>query len=364
LENGDVWRQLNDDSEFYSVYLSSMDEDEFAWFLDDISRRAEGIGLDDDNDFVRVTESDDGNYYLLTGTLDDAGRVGETYLKFMDYADFEPSHGYADSLAYTVTISVTGHITGISFNMGDLAKYAVFGPDTGDGLVANVNGTFEISYSSFGYDGQLTLPDYITSQDTEAAEECYDDEDTVEVTETETTYDTESTFVSLDDWKTVYIDYLGNYDLWYPDLVDMNNDGIPEIVACMDESGSSDGWYFYYLHGDSIVESFSICGGCFDYTDDNIIHTSGGRYGYNYDVVYQYNTQTETYESLVYGESEYDYADPDSEVTYYVDGTEYTEDEYNAKMNELVYNKYNFNNSYYDSNTDKNSNLIEMINNY
>ena len=82
---------------------------------------------------------------VVYGYLDDTGVVSDLYVSIMELAGDEPSRGQADTIRYEVHINC-GQVTSVRFDMGDLARYALYGYDGYDSLETSGDGTFDITY--------------------------------------------------------------------------------------------------------------------------------------------------------------------------------------------------------------------------
>lgn len=149
-------------------------------------------------------------------------------------------------------------------------------------------------------------------------------------------------YANLPEWKKVYLNQLDMSQVWYPSLADINDDGVPEIVACGDESGASDCWGFYYIDKSNNV--LYLPGGISKYNSEKI-YISGGRYGNYYDIVYVYDTSTGVYDIVFDGSYEYDYAgEGNRPIQYHINDKDVSEKEYEQKVDDItadITNEYN-----------------------
>lgn len=181
------WRQKGDQS-WEEMSYNCVSLEDYTWFFDEIYKEqgnlqlnSEGIG----SNFKDGDAKDEKDNYLyrdikgeivLTGTLHDAAAIGDSYLKLMDYADFEPSAGSIDNLSYELKIDkATKKITSITFSMGDFARYAVYGNDGDDSLRTGGSGTYTITYNSFDTANDFSMPAEVSNKIGEASGEPQDE---------------------------------------------------------------------------------------------------------------------------------------------------------------------------------------------
>lgn len=157
-------------------------------------------------------------------------------------------------------------------------------------------------------------------------------------------------YASLPEWKQVYLNKLDMSRVWDPSLVDINSDGIPEIVARFDENGGSS-WLMYYIdNSNNIQELYTESCGSINY-NDNKVYVVGGRTGIYYDRVYSYDMSTGVYDIILDGEwSDEEAATSEgydeTKVNYQIDGTSVSGDEYRKRVEEAT---TDITNSFYPS---------------
>lgn len=181
------WRQKGDQS-WEEMSYNCVSLEDYTWFFDEIYKEQENLQLNSEgigSNFKDGDAKDEKDNYLyrdikgeivLTGTLHDAAAIGDSYLKLMDYADFEPSAGSIDNLSYELKIDkATKKITSITFSMGDFARYAVYGNDGDDSLRTGGSGTYTITYNSFDTANDFSMPAEVSNKIGEASGEPQDE---------------------------------------------------------------------------------------------------------------------------------------------------------------------------------------------
>lgn len=155
-------------------------------------------------------------------------------------------------------------------------------------------------------------------------------------------------YANLPEWKKVYLNQIDKYDLYFPSLVDLNGDGVPEITANYDGSGMGTGWGICYIDKSNTVQWLLCASGSIRY-DKEKIYSSDGRTGLYWDSVYAYNPSTGMYDLVFDGtwqdffyDEEGNFCDDDS---YQIDGTDVSEKKYKQKVDDAtadITNEYEF----------------------
>lgn len=169
-------------------------------------------------------------------------------------------------------------------------------------------------------------------------------------------------YANLPEWKKVYLNQLDMSQVWYSSLVDLNGDGIPEIVACADEDGQYMSWRIYYIDKTNAIQQIDITYSSFNYSSEKI-YSSGGHTGECWDIVYAYNPSTGVYD-LVFDGVWYDNFDGDGNYipVYQISGADVSEEEYNQKLNDIT---ADITNSYSgDENFSQDTDVTDLIMEY
>lgn len=161
-----------------------------------------------------------------------------------------------------------------------------------------------------------------------------------------------------------YLSGLQNESMTMYAIVDIQNDGVPEVLFC--KKGSFTGeTNFLYMGKDGIIKSYNgFYLISFDQNTGLVFSTTGGGHSAFEEKIFQYDEGTDTYKEIHHGEGflfSENGDDGKSEMTW--DGVSYpTMAEYNAKVNE-VFNKDAAKNPEYNDFT-SNVDLLQEISNF
>lgn len=170
-------------------------------------------------------------------------------------------------------------------------------------------------------------------------------------------------YANLSEWQKIYLNQLDMSRVWYPSLVDINNDDIPEIVACSDEGGGAFGWCIYYIDkANTIRQIYDVVYGSFNYGAGKI-YSNGAHSGVSWDSVYSYNTSTGAYD-LVFDGNGLDNFDEEGNyyIQYQISGEDVSEEEYRQRLDDFttdITNNYGGN-----ENVSQDTNVTDLIMKY
>lgn len=172
----------------------------------------------------------------------------------------------------------------------------------------------------------------------------------------------EQNFESKYDWKKVYLNQLDMSQVWYPSLVDLNEDGVAEIVANTDENGQYMSWCIYYIDKTKTIQQIYITYSSFTYGAGKI-YSAGGHTGEYWNSVYSYNTSTGIYDLIFdgWGEDHFD-EEGNYSVRYQIDEKNVSEKKYKQKLDDItadITNEYDG-----SENSSEDVNIIDLIKNY
>lgn len=171
--------------------------------------------------------------------------------------------------------------------------------------------------------------------------------------------ESEQNFESKYDWKKVYLNQLDMSQVWYPSLVDLNEDGVPEIVSNDDEL------CIYYIDKSNTVQEISGI----SYGSDGFSYGAGKIYssvragGCFFVHIYSYNASTGIYD-LIFNGSREDHFDEEGNysVRYQIDEKNVSEKKYKQKLDDItadITNEYDG-----SENSSEDVNIIDLIKNY
>lgn len=146
-------------------------------------------------------------------------------------------------------------------------------------------------------------------------------------------------YASLPNWKRVYLNGLDMSEIWYPTLIDVNKDGVPELISCLEESGAGSCWYMHYIDKSDEIHSFSAgFNGSLSYNQGGKkIYVSGvDGSGGIYERVFTYNTKNGVYDLSFEGMETCNY--DDYSTTYEINQEEVSEQEYSRKVKRATTN--------------------------
>lgn len=146
-------------------------------------------------------------------------------------------------------------------------------------------------------------------------------------------------YASLPNWKRVYLNGLDMSEIWYPTLIDVNKDGVPELISCLEESGAGSCWYMHYIDKSDEIHSFSAgFNGSLSYNQGGKkIYVSGvDGSGGIYERVFNYNTKNGVYDLSFEGMETCNY--DDYSTTYEINQEEVSEQEYSRKVKRATTN--------------------------
>lgn len=171
--------------------------------------------------------------------------------------------------------------------------------------------------------------------------------------------------LSASDWKSGYIecvnDLYNEYENYTFDLVRINDDKIPELVATGDNMYCSS-HVFTYKKG-KVYDLIIPYNGLGSYQKkENLLYCSSYRAGMAYDSVYSIGKKG--FEFEINGVNYYDMTGTSDEMTYYIDGKEVKNESKYRKKIQKVYDEEDSSVKHFDSTLKTKDEVLEEIDNY
>lgn len=229
--NGNVFRKIDNTEFCYVTDADALEISECLWFFEDIQ---------DDIADAEIIETDE-DTIKVTGTIKNATKICDTYVKFIDLLGDGPEYKSTNRVNYELLIDkTTKKVESICFDLSDIAAYVWYGEQYGETGIRDISGQMQMEYMLLNDSQDFTIPDALDSLVEASTEEL----------SMETEANAQTTNIGTLPKEEILEKFLGFW-VW-EDEVEAYQAGGGYNGLCFEKDGS--GYYIFETHGDAWTE--------------------------------------------------------------------------------------------------------------